>query len=41
MVSTLAKNARGVGSIPNPGAIFRILISPMILIAMTMILYGC
>ena len=39
MVSTLAWNDRGVRSIPALGTIFPIFITPMTLVAVTMILY--
>ena len=39
MVSTLARNAKDVGSIPTLAAIFHIFITPTMLVALTMILY--
>ena len=39
IISTLAQNARDVGSIPTLGIIFPIFITPMTLVAVTMILY--
>ena len=39
MVSTLAQNARGVGLIPALGTIVPIFITPVMLVAMAMILY--
>ena len=39
IVSTLAWDARNVGSILTPGTIFHIFITPMTLVVMTMILY--
>ena len=39
MVTTLALNARDMGSIPTPDTIFPMFITPSTLVAMTMILY--